>query len=66
MPDPSQEAYGVAFTDLIANADLRIGFVHGTGLGAVLLTVIALAFLRSPAFRKTNLLGVLRAWRSGR
>lgn len=66
MPDPSQEAYGAAFTDLIANADLRIGFVHGTGLGAVLLTVIALAFLRSPAFRKTNLLGVLRAWRSGR
>jgi hypothetical protein len=66
MPDPTREPYWAAFIDLIANADLRIGFVNGKGLGAVLLTVIALAFLRSTAFRKVNLLGIVRAWKAGR
>ena len=66
MPDPSRGPYWAAFIDLIGNADLRIGFVHATSLGAVLLTVIALAFLRSTACRKTNPLGIDRAWKAGR
>lgn len=48
---------------LVAEASLSIGFVEGNGLGAILLTVIAVALIRSRAFMRSKLSDLIRAWR---
>lgn len=48
---------------LIADAALSIGFMEGRGLGAVLLTVIAVTLVVSPAFKSVSLISLLKAWR---
>lgn len=37
---------------LVSEAGLSIGFIHGNGLGALLLTVIALAYILSPVSKR--------------
>lgn len=48
---------------LIADANLSIGFVQGTGLGAVLLAVIAISFILSRPFRWRGWIMLVQAWR---
>ncbi|WP_439119526.1 hypothetical protein [Marivita sp.] len=48
---------------LIAEANLSIGFVQGTGLGAVLLAMIAINFIRSRYFWRIRWVELVRAWR---
>jgi hypothetical protein len=48
---------------LIAEANLSFGFVHGTGLGAVLLAVIAISFIRSRSFWRIRWVELVQAWR---
>lgn len=42
---------------------LSIGFVNGTGLGAILLAFIAIIFIRSRPFSKARLSDLVREWR---
>jgi hypothetical protein len=51
---------------LLSEANLSLGFFQGTGLGAVLLAVIAVALIRSPSFAKSRLTNLVRAWRSSK
>lgn len=48
---------------LIAEADLSIGFIQGTGLGAVLLAMIAISFIRSRSFWRIRWVELVEAWR---
>ena len=48
---------------LIADANLSIGFIQGTGLGAVLLSVIAISFIRSRSFWRIRWVELVKAWR---
>lgn len=48
---------------LIAEANLSIGFVQGTGLGAVLLAMIAISFIRSRSFWRIRWVELAQAWR---
>ena len=52
------------FFQLIADANLSFGVFHGNGLGAVLLALVALVFVLSPAFKKASLVALFRAWRA--
>ena len=54
--------YGV---QLVTDAHLAVGFIQGTGLGAVLLTIVLLAFIRRQSFSKTRLSTLIKAWRGG-
>lgn len=47
---------------LVAEANLSIGFMEGTGLGAILLTIIAVALIRSRAFMRSKLSDLIQAW----
>lgn len=48
---------------LIVEANLSIGFVQGSGLGAVLLAVIAISFIRSRSFWRVRWVELVKAWR---
>lgn len=48
---------------LIAEANLSIGSVQGTGLGAVLLAMIAISFIRSRSFWRLRWVQLVQAWR---
>jgi len=48
---------------LIAEANLSIGFVQGTGFGAPLLAVIAISFIRSRSFWRIRWVELVQAWR---
>jgi hypothetical protein len=48
---------------LIADANLSIAFVQGKGLGAVLLAVIAISFIRSRSFWRIRWVELIQAWR---
>lgn len=48
---------------LISEASLSIWFVEGTGLGAILLTVIAVVLIRSGILGKSCLADIITAWR---
>ena len=48
---------------LISEASLSFGFIKGTGLGAILLTVIAIALIRSGILGKSRLADIIKAWR---
>ena len=48
---------------LVAEAELSIGFISGTGLGAVLLTVIVITFILSRPFASASLSRLVAAWR---
>jgi hypothetical protein len=48
---------------LIAEASLSIGFIEGTGLGAVLLAVISISFIRSRSFWRFRWVELVQAWR---
>jgi hypothetical protein len=50
---------------LVADANLSMGLFQGTGLGAVLLALIAIAFIRSRPFSSSRLSDLVRAWRGG-
>ena len=53
----------IDFYQLIADASLSIGFSEGEGLGAVLLAVIAISFIRSRSFWRIRWVELVKAWR---
>jgi hypothetical protein len=60
--DPTTKIIDYGF-QLISDANLSIGFVQGTGLGAVLLTIIAVALIRSRSFLRIRWVALVQAWR---
>lgn len=52
------------FVELIENADLFLGLngLQGKGLGAICLTIIAVAVVRSKMFNASRLSNLLRLW----
>ena len=59
--EPFSKIIDYAF-QLLSEASLSIGFVHGSGLGAVLLALIAIIFIRSRPFSRTRLADLVSAW----
>jgi len=49
----------MALEELVRESVVEIGFMKGTGLGAVLLTIIAIAFFFSPRFRLNELVKIV-------
>ena len=48
---------------LLSEADLTFGFVHGNGLGAILLAIIVIAAVFRGPKALAGWAGVVRAWR---
>jgi hypothetical protein len=53
-------------TELIANAELNIGVAEGSGLGAVLLALVAIAFLIGRKPSSESLVRLFKTMRGGR
>ena len=49
---------------LVENAGISFGFIKGTGLGAVLLTIIAIAYLSRNRMPANTLIELVKALRS--
>ncbi|MEM5474851.1 hypothetical protein [Pacificibacter sp. AS14] len=64
MPNESPKTVFGCLYQLVADANLSIVFIEGEGLGAILLTVIAVALIASPSFKKASLVSLIKAWRS--
>lgn len=48
--------------NLIGNANLTFGFVHGTGLGAMLLALVSVELIRSSFLSEVRILNIIKAW----
>lgn len=62
MQNESSKTLLEQIVQLISDANLSFGVFHGDGLGAVLLALVALVFILSPAFKKAGLATLVRAW----
>ena len=61
----TQDAVTTGAMQILAEAELSFGFIHGSGLGALMLAIIALVFLFRPPFFFASLSVVLeRLWPS--
>jgi hypothetical protein len=49
--------------ELVSDAQLNLWLVSGSGLGAILLTLICITIVRSPAFSRSKLADIVNAWR---
>jgi hypothetical protein len=49
--------------ELVSEANLSIGFMEGTGLGAILLAAVSINFIRSQFFRRMRLGHLIDVWR---
>ena len=65
MQEDSPQIVELVFR-LLSEANLNLGFIQGTGLGAVLLAVVAVVLIRSPSFARSRLTNLVRAWRSSK
>ncbi len=62
MPQDPPNTFLEFLYQLISDADLSIGFLKGSGLGAVLLAFVTIVLIVSPSFKKASLVSLVKAW----
>jgi hypothetical protein len=59
MLEPSQTHHFDQLVELISEGSLDLGFIHGSGIGALLLAFLGVVFLRRPPKNQQTLLTIL-------